>query len=382
MQDPLGVVQPVHAEQQHLRLAQRVADLGGPGQDVLAPGQVAEAGRVDRDGKRRRPDVPHRHAWTGRVGRNLDVRAPGRQPRPPAARPQEVRRVLLPLEAEKVRAEQPGHDLPPPGQLREDFVAGERDVVEEPDPDVRALGPDHARHQLELVVVHPHGRVGGGLRRGRLGEPAVDRDVGLPPRPVELRRRDYVVVQRPEGCVAEALVERPDLVRGQADRDQPHAAGVERLRGLAGRALPADPGSAGFAHHGLERGHQAAGTGPPLHFAAGAGYAVYRQPAGHHDEAVPACFLTACEFRHGAHHQRSEASGPTYLSNHLRADCPLPARCGPPAAGPARAPPELREALGSWHGKARASKRSCSGVAPGEAHGAAGRGTAAYGDTR
>ena len=73
----------------------------------------------------------------------------------------------------------------------------------------------HPRDQLELVVVHPHGRPQRRLFGRGLREAAVDRDVRLPPPAVQLRRRDDVVVERPQRRVAETLIEVPDLGLGQ-----------------------------------------------------------------------------------------------------------------------------------------------------------------------
>src|SRR5262249_60073713 len=92
---------------------------------------------------------------------------------------------------------------------------------------------------------------------------------------------------------------------------------------------PPTPSPPPLPHRGPGRGPRAAGTAPPLHFAAGPGYAVDRQPAGHHDEAVPACFLTACEFGPGVTIGHRKHRGRFYLPNHLRAGRPLPARGGP-----------------------------------------------------
>ena len=89
------------------------------------------------------------------------------------------------LEADQVAAEQALDDLRPPRQPGEQLERRERDVQEESDRQVGALLAQHRRHELQLVVVDPHG----GVRRrdvGQLhGEAFVDRDVGVP----LLRRR-------------------------------------------------------------------------------------------------------------------------------------------------------------------------------------------------
>ncbi len=256
-------------------------DFPGTFPDVLPLGHLGQGRRVDRDRERGRPHLarfvlvvdPHRRSLGG-------------QARGPAAGPQEVRGVGPALEPEQVRAEQALDHLPAPRQLGEDLIAGERYVVEKADADIAAQTAQHLRYQLELVVVHPDRRPGRGLPGCRLREAPVDRHVGLPPLAVKLRRRDDVVVQRPQRRVAEALVEVPDLGFGQAEPDQLHAAGLERPRRRARVARPADPRAAGLAHDRLEGGDQSPRTGPPLRPAVRALDPVDRQPAGDHDEAV------------------------------------------------------------------------------------------------
>ncbi len=281
VQDALGVVEPVHPEQDDLGLAEDLPDFGGAFPDVLPLGDLGQGRRVDRDRERGRLDL-------ARAARLADPHrgAPGGQARGAAAGPQEVRGVGPALEPQQVRAEQPLHHQPPPGQLGEDLIAGKGDVVEEPDADVAALLPQHPRDQLQLVVVHPDGRARRGVGRRGLREAPVDRDEGLPPPAVELRRRDDVVVERPQRRVAEALVEVPDLRLGQADPDQVQAIGLKRPRLGARIAGPADPRAAGLAHDGLEGGDQPAGTRPPDGLAARALDPVHRQPAGHYHEVA------------------------------------------------------------------------------------------------
>ena len=226
-------------------------------------------------------DLPRASRLGDPHGRPLGVQADG-----PAAGPQEVGGVGPALEPQQVGAEQALCHLPPPRQLGEDLVAGERDVVEEADPDIAALLTQHPRHQLELVVVHPHGRPRRRLFRRGLREPAVNRHVGIPPAAVELGRRDDVVVQRPQRSVAEALVEVPDLGLGQAQPDQLQAVRLERPGARPRVAGPADPYAAGLAHHRLQRSDQPARAGSPRSTAVGVLNPVYRQPAGYHHEVV------------------------------------------------------------------------------------------------
>src|SRR5215208_3934930 len=93
---------------------------------------------------------------------------------PLADQPDEVGRTSRQLEADQVGSEESLEDLASPRQLLEELGRWERDVEEEPDPQVRSQLAEEPRHQLELVVLHPHGGV---LRRtvGRtLGEASVD----------------------------------------------------------------------------------------------------------------------------------------------------------------------------------------------------------------
>ena len=69
----------------------------------------------------------------------------------------EVAGVAAALEAHQVRAEQAVDDGAAPRQLGEDFRRRERDVVEEPDLQVRPGLAEHLRDELELVVLHPDG---------------------------------------------------------------------------------------------------------------------------------------------------------------------------------------------------------------------------------
>ena len=281
MQDALGVVEPVHAQQHQARLAQRLAELRGPFPDVVPPGDLGQVLRVDRDRERGRLDLPR----AGRLA-DPDGRPPGGQADGPAAGAQEVGGVGPALEAEQVGAEQPLHHLPAPRKLGEDLVAGERDVVEEADPDVLTLLAQHPRNQLELVVVHPDGRARRRLFRRGLREAAVDPHVRLPPAAVELRRRDDVVVERPQRRVAEALVEVPDLGVGQGQADQVQTVRLERSRGRPRVARPADPGPPGLAHHRFQRGDQATRARLPFLLTVRPLGPDHRQPAGHHDEVV------------------------------------------------------------------------------------------------
>src|SRR5699024_8095094 len=103
--------------------------------------------------------------------------------------------------------EESADDLLAPRQLTEQVRAGEGDVQEEADPQVGAQLPEDARHELQLVVLHPYGGTLGGDLRDLLREEQVDVAVPGPPLTVVDGRDDEVVVQGPQGGVGETLVE-------------------------------------------------------------------------------------------------------------------------------------------------------------------------------
>ena len=159
--DALGVIQPVHAQQDGFGVAQVLADLPGPLDDVRLGGKFGDLLNVDGDGEGLR---------TGDVGDlavvALDVHlllldAGAKEP-PGGAH--EVAGVAGPLEAHQVGAQQAVDDGLPPGQLGEDLRRREGDVVEEPDPEVR---PGLAQHAAEPAAAGSPGPRR--WRRGRRG---------------------------------------------------------------------------------------------------------------------------------------------------------------------------------------------------------------------
>ena len=163
VQDALGVVEPVHAEQ-YRRSPARPAPRGslGPGSASVRlaisakPAESMETGNVavaDLPAGRRAavrcatppPPVGGRLSWEVLFGRNPDQRPV--VTKPPLRR--QARRKLVAslcaLESEQVRAEQALHDLPAPGQLGEDLVARERDVGEVADAHVGSAAPGPCR---------------------------------------------------------------------------------------------------------------------------------------------------------------------------------------------------------------------------------------------
>lgn len=197
---------------------------------------------------------------------------------------QEVGGVLRALEADDVGAEQPAQYLVAPRQLRVEPVCGERNVMEIPDRDIRAQFAHHLRHELQLVVVNPDRA----LRRrgigGRLGEPSIHGDIGIPPLAVVLRRSDHVVIERPDRVVREALVVLRYLLSAQRDRNQIDAVGLERLQLDVGLTGPAHPGSVDTAHHRFEGGDESAGRRAPGLLTIGPHHTIHGQAVGDDDE--------------------------------------------------------------------------------------------------
>ncbi len=299
--DALRVVQPVDAQQDRLRVAEVGADLAGALLDGRVLGHLLVAARVDRDRVVLRDDLAGAELAHGlrRLGAgdgerdaaahgHVDGGSAGRVPEEPADRAREVARVGHALEADDVRAEQPLDDLRAPRQLRVDAVGRERDVVEEADGEVRALLAQHLRHELQLVVLHPHRGAGRGGLRGRVGEALVHLHVGVPPLAVVARLRDDVVVQRPQRVVREALVVLGEVLLGEGDGDDRDAVVDEGLHVVVGDARPADPRALVGAHHGLERRDQSARRVPPGRGAVGGDDAVDGEAVGHDDEVVRA----------------------------------------------------------------------------------------------
>ena len=98
--------------------------------------------------------------WYGiivRVGSDVDQ---------PAADLQEVLRRDGTLEAHEIGAEHALDELLAPRQLHEQLLRRQRDVQEEADAQIGPQRAQQGRHEVQLVVVHPHRRaLRGHLRR-------------------------------------------------------------------------------------------------------------------------------------------------------------------------------------------------------------------------
>ena len=192
------------------------------------------------------------------------------------------------MKAHQVRAQQALHDLGAPGHLHEQLDGRERDVQKKPD---RQIGSEFAQHrgdQLQLIVLHPDDRALGCGACRRLGEPAVDVDVAVPPLPVVDRFDDDVVVQRPQRGVGETLVILFDVVGRQPHRVQPEVLIVDGLvfdiHVVVDDPGPPDPGAATAAQQWLQRSDQTTRAAFPVGGAVGQSLHVDRQPVGDDDE--------------------------------------------------------------------------------------------------
>ena len=155
---------------------------------------------------------------------------------------------------------------------------------EEADRQIRPQGAKHFRYQLQLVVLHPHGRALGGCPRRRFGEAPVDVDVAIPPLALIDRLDDQVVIERPQGGVGEALVVFLDVLGAEPDREELQAVLDYRILIAVDNAGPSDPCPAISSQQRFQRGHQATGTAFPDDGSVRLPFHVDRQPIGHHHE--------------------------------------------------------------------------------------------------
>ena len=256
--DALGVVEAVNAEQEGRGVAERLADLLGPLDHLRGLGEGLEPGEVHGDRDRARAHDPRSLPSIVATVSPLVVR--------PSSRRHARRKLCASATRWKPRKSAPSR--PSSRRLRQGSCAksstgGKGMWLNQP---IRTSGPQlahHRRHELQLVVVHPDGGALGGDLADGLGEAPVHPLVGGPPVAVEGRRDDDVVVDRPQGVVAEALVVLADLVARERDRAQVHAVLVEGLGRLAGVSGPAHPGAGSLPpHHRLHGRDEAAGAAP------------------------------------------------------------------------------------------------------------------------
>ena len=137
-------------------------------------------------------------------------------------------------------------------------------MEEESDPDVGSEVPEHGRNQLELVVVHPDDVTGLGHGSGLLGESTVHGDVGSPPGPMKLGRAHPVVIEGPEGAVAEAVIEVVFLSDAEGHGHLIDAVDLELTVVDIGHTGPSHPGPAPTREKRRERADEPARAGLPL----------------------------------------------------------------------------------------------------------------------
>src|ERR671934_381096 len=174
--DVLRRVGAVDAQDEELRPA--LGDLALGGEHGRARRELLELVRVDRDRVRSDEDPPAPVLGAlevGLEGRAEDVEAAAEEIPPPAAR----------VEADDVVREHAVVDRAPDGLGEHVPVVRlrPRDVHEVRERRVRRLVADHARREVEVVVVEEDGRLGLALELGehRIREPAVDGHVAALP---------------------------------------------------------------------------------------------------------------------------------------------------------------------------------------------------------
>jgi hypothetical protein len=120
--------------------------------------------------------------------------------------------------------------------------------------------PEQARHDHEVIVVHP---AHSGSPRLDCGEALVHVAVGLPPAALEDRLLDHAVQQWPERTVGEAVIVVVDLARAHLDRDQFNVEARDSRWKAGITAVPPDPGSGARVEGWAERADKAADRRPP-----------------------------------------------------------------------------------------------------------------------
>ena len=275
--DALRVVQPVDAEQDDGRVAEAAAQLGCLFSRLRGPRECIDLRSVDGD---REVGNDHPPSVDDQLGARL-VDLGVDQTR---AEPNEVLGSDASLEPDHVGPEQAVEDLVAPRQSHEQLLRRERDVQEEPDAQIRTFGPQHRRHELQLVVVDPHRRPERGHVVGGVGEALVDVAVDAPALVVERGGADRVVVQRPQRAVGDLFVVVLHLVGRQLDRLQRNAVGVDRPRRIGVRTGPAEPHAVTLAQHAEQRPREAPGARTPPRIVGNVVVALHREAVGDDDE--------------------------------------------------------------------------------------------------
>ena len=203
--DALAVIEPVNRKHQF-----SVAEVGPRAGDQLPDGRrggdpvelfVVDAHRQGID--------PHETvADLGFVEFEIHVQDPFR-------RADEVAHVVVRVEGDQVGAQHTPQQFGPFGQNPEQFVAGERDVVEIADAERGHDLAEHAGQQHELVILHPDDVVGTDQVAHLLAEEPVDFAVAFPEILPVLRVGEEIVAQGPDRAVAVPFVVVFDLFPGE-----------------------------------------------------------------------------------------------------------------------------------------------------------------------
>ena len=260
LQQALGVVEAINAEQQPGRRRQ-----------VVALAHVAPALLDRRQCK----------LLFGTGPANRDRVAAGTRRRVAQAEPvdrgAEVGAVQLGLQPDNRAAEQALHQFALPRADRQLVGVRPRDVPEADDGGARQPRADQSRQQRKVIVLHQHDRVvRAGLGQHRVGKALIDALVVLPVALAEHRPHMRQVTQRPQALVGKAITEAlllaltqpdpPQRVLGRAGRHRADVVVIDE-RGIGTAAAMRDPGAGAGAHQRIERGDQA--TRGPHHAHAG-----------------------------------------------------------------------------------------------------------------
>ena len=188
------------------------------------------------------------------------------------------------------------------GQIAKASGLGHGNVPERDDRRVGQALADHPRQQREVVVLHEHDRIA--RRRlvdDRVGEFLVDRAIVFVVTGAEGRAHVRDVAQRPQTFVGEPGVVAGFLLLGEPDAadlvermPRRHLDPVAAVDGVAvGRAAAVrDPRARARAHHGLERGDEAARRALDAHAAVLGAHVDVRLAVGHGDHVVAVQFAS------------------------------------------------------------------------------------------
>ena len=217
----------------------------------------------------------------------------------PAGQPREVGGSWGTWNPTRIGAEQALDDLPPRRQLHEQLLRRKRDVQEEADAHVGAqLSQRHLRDELKLVASCTHTVApGAAAAAALLGVAAVDRSVGLPPRPVEGGRADRVVIKGPERAVGvadvEVLVVPPRSVGWPAALRSPRSCrGRSRRRCFPDHPIQIPERSRSAGGSGGDRGREAR---VPAHIVLRLDH-VHREPVGDNYEVARRIGHLSCHY--------------------------------------------------------------------------------------